>query len=174
MEQWEKLSRATKKALSRVRELNQEIEALHTKLIEIRAAVRSLSPLLGTPPHKSQHSQVETLALKLVEAKEQLNQLIEMRDESATILETKICRAGLTELEEIILISYYVLCMPNVEIMQEHNLSTTHYFRTRAAAEKNFLKKWRPALLGTVKCDNIQAEEMGRKFTTKTQYLLQD
>ena len=147
MEQWKKLSRATKKALNRVRELNQEIEALHTKLIEIRAAVRSLSPQLGTPPHKSQHSQVETLAIKLVEAKDKLKELIEMRDESATLLETKICRAGLTELEEIIMISYYVLCKENVWIMDEHKIGRTTYFQTRAQAEKKFLEKWRPSLL---------------------------
>ncbi|MBR0287947.1 MAG: hypothetical protein IJQ82_03110 [Selenomonadaceae bacterium] len=147
MEQWEKLRRATKKALNRVRELNQEIEELHTKIIEIRAAIRALSPQLGTPPHKSQHSQVETLAIKLVEAKEQLNQLIEMRDESATLLETKICRAGLTELEEIIMISYYVLCKENVWIMDEHEIGRTTYFQTRAQAEKKFLEKWRPSLL---------------------------
>ena len=147
MEQWKKLSRATKKALNRVRELNQEIEALHTKLIEIRAAVRSLSPQLGTPPHKSQHSQVETLAIKLVEAKDKLKELIEMRDESATLLETKICRAGLTELEEIIMISYYVLCKENVWIMDEHKIGRTTYFPTRAQAEKKFLEKWRPSLL---------------------------
>ena len=147
MEQWKKLSRATKKALNRVRELNQEIEALHTKLIEIRAAVRSLSPQLGTPPHKSQHSQVETLAIKLVEAKDKLKELIEMRDESATLLETKICRAGLTELEEIIMISYYVLCKENVWIMDEHKIGRTTYFQMRAQAEKKFLEKWRPSLL---------------------------
>lgn len=147
MEQWEQLRRATKKALSRVRELNQEIEALQTKLIEIRAAVRSLSPQLGTPPHKSQHSQVETLALKLIEAKDKLKELIDVRDESATLLETKICRAGLTELEEIIMISYYVLCKENVWIMDEHKIGRTTYFQTRAQAEKKYLEKWRPALL---------------------------
>jgi len=155
----ENLTLKAKRALSRVRMLTQEIEAVHTKLIEIRSSVRTFRPQLGTAAHKSQHSVVEALALKLVETKNQLAKLIKVRDESASILEGKICRAGLTELEEIILISYYVLCWPNVKIMAEHNLSSTHYFRTRAAAEKKYLKKWRPSLLGTVKYDNIQPEQ---------------
>ena len=131
--------------LERVRMLNQEICALHEKLIELREAIHSLSaPLDGMPPQKTQNSAVEMLALKLVETKNKLTELLNLRDTCATILEGKICRAGLTELEEIILISYYVMCWPNVKIMEKHNLSNTHYFRTRSVAEKKFLKKFAP------------------------------
>lgn len=149
------LTKEQKRRLNRVRELTQEVEELRTKIIELREAIQSLSPPMGAPPHKSQHSQVETLALKLVETKMALEEAIKARDMSSDLLEGKISRAGLSELEKIILISYYVLCKPSSVIMDEHNLSSTHYYRTRAQAEKKFFEKWRYGLHGTVKCDNI-------------------
>lgn len=150
----------SKRLLNRVRELNQEVEALEEKLTDLRAAIQILNrPPNGTPPQRTTYSQVENLALKLVETKKALEETIKARDFSADLLEGEISRAGLTELEEKILISYYVLCKPSVWIMCEHKISSTHYYRTRAQAEKNFLEKWRYGLHGTVKCDNIQTDE---------------
>ena len=127
----------TRQELNHLRELQSELHRRQRKLATLEGAVTNLTSLLDGMPRSREHvSKVEKLALKIVEAQKEIAGLkIEML-RVATELISAIRSSGLTEQEEQVLLSRYVMCKPIQDIMDELELGERRVYKLLSQGEK--------------------------------------
>ena len=102
----------TEQELNRVRELNAKIREIETHLTTLRNRANDITPKLDGLPHASTiRSQVESLALKIVEESLQLDELHARIVSEAANLTKEICRLVSDPQERTVMILRYVSCM---------------------------------------------------------------
>lgn len=132
----------TKPDLHTVRKLYKQLQNLKQKIISLRSAVNNLTRVLDGMPHNpSPNSRVEKLTLKIVETQQLAAQVENDMLIAAEILTINICDVGLNELEEKIMLQYYVDCKSNKDIMYALNIYERRFYRLRFHAEKIFFER---------------------------------
>lgn len=102
----------TGQELNCVRELNSKIREIELHLTTLRSRADDITPKLDGLPHASTiRSQVESLALKIVEESLQLDELHSRIVSEAANLTKEICRLVSDPQERSVMILRYVSCM---------------------------------------------------------------
>ena len=120
----------TEQELNRVRELNAQIREIEVHLTTLRNRAHDITPKLDGMPHASTiRSQVESLALKIVEESLKLDELHARIVSEAANLTREICRLISDPQERTVMILRYVSCMRFRDIGFQMNKSDASIFR---------------------------------------------
>ena len=131
----------TDQELNRARDLRQKIRDLERHLQALRLSVENLVPVIDGLPHSHEVSRrVEKLAVKIVDAERELDQLREEYVNAAIDLEQKINSAPLDLQEKTILILRYVACKNFRDIEFELKSNDARVFYLHRTAQKKFCR----------------------------------
>ena len=128
----------TERELNIVRDLNAQIRELETHLVTLRRCIENLSPKLdGLPRSTTIQSQVEKIALEIVESSRELEALREQILFATAKLTNEICRAVVAPQERTVLILRYVACMNFRDISFQLNFSDRKVYALHHDGLKN-------------------------------------
>ena len=128
----------TEQELNRVRELNAQIREIEVHLTTLRNRAHDITPKLDGMPHASTiRSQVESLALKIVEESLKLDELHARIVSEAANLTREICQLVSDPQERTVMILRYVSCMRFRDIGFQMNKSDRKVFALHHDALKN-------------------------------------
>ena len=128
----------TEQELNRVREFNSKIREIEIHLTTLRNRADDITPKFDGLPHASTiRSQVENLALKIVEESLQLDELHARIVSEAANLTKEICRLVADPQERTVMILRYVSCMRFRDISFRMNFSDRKVFTLHHDALKN-------------------------------------
>lgn len=128
----------TEQELNHVRELNSKIREIETHLTTLRNRADDITPKLDGLPHAATiRSQVESLALKIVEESLQLDELHAQIVSEAANLTKEICRLVSDPQERTVMILRYVSCMRFRDISSRLGFSDRKVYALHHDALKN-------------------------------------
>ena len=116
--------------LNGVRNLNQTVCGIEKRLRALRVAAENIVPILDGLPHAAiAHSQVEKIALKIVESERELEQNLRILTERKAELADKIMSEFAQSETQTLLTLRYVECCTFKEVAHRMQYALRHVFK---------------------------------------------